>query len=392
MARLLPGAILAPRAFPQDVAELTERFRRMSEEAERKGLAEPFRGVTKDGNIEPGLFEVRRTGVSTANVRTAAERFLAGLTKDQRERAMFSIEDPEWRKWMNQHFYVRQGVSFQELTASQRDSAFGLLRAALSERGLKLVRDIMSLNETLAELTGDHKFLGEWLYFLTFMGNPSAAEPWGFQLEGHHLILNYFVLGDQIVMTPLFAGSEPVTAASGKYKGVSILQQEQDRGLAMLLGLNAERRKAATLNPEKSDNYNLAEAFRDNLVLDYAGAPTAGFSERERKRLVELIELYVGNMDEGHARVRMDEVTRHLDRTYFAWVGGSDPSSVYYYRIHSPVILIEFDHQRPANLARFSPNPKMPVRDHIHCVIRTPNGNDYGKDLLRQHYKAHAHA
>jgi hypothetical protein len=24
--------------------------------------------------------------------------------------------------------------------------------------------------------------------------------------------------------------------------------------------------------------------------------------------------------------------------------------------------------------------------------VRTPNGNDYGKDLLRQHYQSHAHA
>jgi hypothetical protein len=24
-------------------------------------------------------------------------------------------------------------------------------------------------------------------------------------------------------------------------------------------------------------------------------------------------------------------------------------------------------------------------------VVRTPNGNDYGKDLLRQHYERHPH-
>jgi len=30
-----------------------------------------------------------------------------------------------------------------------------------------------------------------------------------------------------------------------------------------------------------------------------------------------------------------------------------------------------------------------PTRQHIHTVVRTPNGNDYGKDLLRQHYKLH---
>ncbi|NRP74564.1 hypothetical protein ILFOPFJJ_05486 [Ensifer psoraleae] len=27
-----------------------------------------------------------------------------------------------------------------------------------------------------------------------------------------------------------------------------------------------------------------------------------------------------------------------------------------------------------------------PTRGHIHTVVRTPNGNDYGKDLLRQHH------
>jgi hypothetical protein len=37
------------------------------------------------------------------------------------------------------------------------------------------------------------------------------------------------------------------------------------------------------------------------------------------------------------------------------------------------------------------PNPKLPQREHVHVVIRTPNGNDYGKDLLRQHYQQHPH-
>jgi hypothetical protein len=250
----------------------------------------------------------------------------------------------------------------------------------------------MRLNETLAELTNDHEFLGEWLYFITVMGKPSATEPWGFQLDGHHAIVNYFVLGDQVVMTPFFAGSEPVTATSGKYKGLSILQDEQQGGLDMLLALDSEKRAQAILNPNKTKNYNLTEAFQDNVVIDYAGARAAGFSPPERKRLLDLVDLYVGNMDSGHARVKMDEVKRHIDRTSFAWIGGSTSQSVYYYRIQSPVILIEFDHQRPANLSRFAKNPELPTRQHIHCVVRTPNGNDYGKDLLRQHYQSHAHA
>jgi hypothetical protein len=64
--------------------------------------------------------------------------------------------------------------------------------------------------------------------------------------------------------------------------------------------------------------------------------------------------------------------------------------SVFYYRIHSPVILIEFDHQLPVGTRGLNPEKK-PTRDHIHVVVRTPNGNDYGKDLLRQHLMRHAH-
>jgi hypothetical protein len=279
----------------------------------------------------------------------------------------------------------------KELTEEQRQAGFGLLESALSARGMRLTRDIMRLNETLAEMSNDHEMLGEWLYYFTVMGTPSATEPWGFQFDGHHVIINCFVLGDQVVMTPFFAGSEPVTAETGQYKGVSILQEEQNRGLELMLSLDRERRAEALLNPAKTRNYNLGEAFKDNLTLDYAGARASEFAAPERKRLMELVELYAGNMDAGHARVKMDEVRKQMGRTRFAWIGGTEPDSVFYYRIHSPVILIEFDHQTPANLRRFAKDPSLPTRQHIHTVVRTPNGNDYGKDLLRQHYLKHPH-
>ena len=275
----------------------------------------------------------------------------------------------------------------QAPTEAQREAAFRLMRASLSAKGMQLTRDIMHLNETLAELSNDHEFLGEWLYHITVMGKPSATEPWGWQLDGHHAIINYFVLGDQVVMTPYFAGSEPVIATSGKYKGTVILQDEQNQGLAMLGALTDAQRKKAVLSFSKTGNNNLTEAFKDNVVLDYAGVRVSEFSAAQRRQLVDLIDLYVSNMDDGHARVKMDEVKLHLDNTWFAWIGGSGADSVFYYRIYSPVILIEFDHQRPANLAQFASDPKQPTRQHIHVVVRTPNGNDYGKDLLREHYE-----
>lgn len=386
---LLAGTTLSPSAGAQEDS-LSARQRRRSDAAERAGLAEPFKGVTTNGTVRTGLFPMRSSGVSTAPVVSAARDLLASLTAGQRDRATFPVDDPEWRKWMNQHFYVRQGVSFAEMNDAQRSAAFALLRSSLSARGLELTQDIMKLNHTLGELNNDNfREYGEWLYWITIMGDPSGTEPWGWQLDGHHLIINYFVLGDQVVMTPLFVGSEPVVAESGKYRGIAILQEEQEAGLDMLRALDASQRTRAVLATSKTGNNNLTEAFKDNVVLDYAGVPVRSFTPAQRQRLLALIGMFVFNMREPHARVRMTEVEAHLDSTYFAWIGGSTDDAVFYFRIHSPVILIEFDHQRPAGLGHLY--PAAPMRQHIHVVVRTPNGNDYGKDLLRQHYEQHKH-
>jgi len=369
-----------------------EVLKQMSVDAETAGLAQPFKGITRDGRLESGLFSIRSTGVTTEPVRKAANAFLASLTEAQRAKTLFAVDDDEWRKWMNQSFYVRQGVSFLEMTDAQREAGFGLMRASLSAKGLKLTRDIMRLNETLGELN-DNNFAeyGEWQYHITVMGEPSATEPWGWQLDGHHAVINYFVLGDQVVMTPFFAGSEPVIARSGKYKGTVVLQDEQNKGLAMINALNEAQRGKAILRFAKTGNESLTEAWKDNVVLDYAGVRAADLSPAQREQLVRLIAVYVNNMDDGHARVKMSEVQAHLEGTFFAWIGRTDPGSVFYYRIHSPVILIEFDHQLPANLRHLSDDPGKPTLDHIHSIVRTPNGNDYGKDLLRQHYLTHPH-
>ena len=388
---ILIGFVLVGKAVQQSRVDLQERFRRMSDEYEAEGLAEKYTGVTTNGEPAEGLFGIHSTGVSTEPIQRAAKAFLGSLTSEQVAKTVFPVDDPEWRKWMNQHFYIRQGMGFDEMQEVQRNAAFGLLRESLSARGLKLTRDIMKLNHTLGELNGDNFIeYGEWLYWITVMGEPSSTEPWGWQLDGHHAIINYFVLGDQVVMTPFFVGSEPVIAETGKYMGTSIMQVEQSRGLAMLRALSEVQQEQAIIQVSKTGNDNLGEAFKDNIVLDYAGVPVASWSDTQKDQLLELIELYIGNLRDGHARVRMEEVTAHLNDTFFAWIGGTDDEAVFYYRIHSPVILIEFDHQQPAGLRHLF-SSDLPIREHVHAVIRTPNGNDYGKDLLRQHYKAHPH-
>ncbi|HUE87280.1 MAG TPA: DUF3500 domain-containing protein [Vicinamibacterales bacterium] len=349
---------------------------------------DPFVGITTDGSVQTGLFATRSTGVSTRPVMDAAARFIAALTPEQRKATTFAVDDLEWRRWNNVHRAERSGTSFKEMTDAQRASAYALLQAGLSAKGLEKTRNVMRLNETIAELTNKFTEYGEGLYNLTVMGEPSMTEPWGWQLEGHHLVINYFVLGDQVVMTPAFWGSEPVTAESGKYAGTSVLQDEQNLGLAFMQSLTADQQRQATIAPgKKTANNAQTQAYRDNVRLPYAGIKASELNEKQRKALLDLIGEYVHNMAEGHARVRMTEVRAHLDTTHFGWIGETAADSVFYYRIHSPVILIEFDHQTPVAL----PGPREPGRRHIHSVVRTPNGNDYGKDLLRQHYLEHKH-
>ncbi|HUF74362.1 MAG TPA: DUF3500 domain-containing protein [Gammaproteobacteria bacterium] len=350
-------------------------------------LAEPFVGLTADGTVETGLYALKSTGVSTDDVRIAAQRFLASLSDEQRERTLYPVGDSEWRNWANIHLFPRQGVSVREMTEAQNALAYALMQASLSERGYRTSRDIMRLNHTVAELIDNFQDYGEDLYFFTVMGEPSAEEPWGWQLDGHHLVINYFVAGDHVVMTPVFMGSEPVTAESGRYAGTTIMQPEQNEALGFMQSLDAGQRADAILSTAKSRGENEAEMMSDNVAVAYAGLPATRLDATQRQALLDLIGLYVGNIDDGHAAIRMEEVMAHLDRTFFAWKGSVESNGVFYYRIHSPVLYIEFDHQGPTALA--GPRGEA-TRNHIHSVVRTPNGNDYGMDLLRQHMERYA--
>src|SRR5688572_20912921 len=81
---------------------------------------DPFKGVTTDGTVRPGLFTVRSTGVTTAPVMKAAVAFLGALTAEQRRATIFPADDSEWRRWNNVHRAARAGIAFKDMTGEQR--------------------------------------------------------------------------------------------------------------------------------------------------------------------------------------------------------------------------------------------------------------------------------
>ena len=57
---------------------------------------------------------------------------------------------------------------------------------------------------------------------------------------------------------------------------------------------------------------------------------------------------------------------------------GTGADDAFYYRVQSPVIFIEFDMHGGLFLTN-----KEPSKIHVHTIVRTPNGNDYGIDVLQ---------
>jgi Protein of unknown function (DUF3500) len=362
-------------------------------------VAEPFVGITTDGTTRPGLFPITSTGVSTRPIVNAGQAFLASLTASQREAVMFPVDSDQWRRWSNVHIYLmRHGLLLEDLDRRQQDAALDLLRVCLSARGFDDVRTVMRFNEFLADISGSPDEYGEWAYFISLFGTPSEDEPWGWQLDGHHLNLHCFVVGDQVVLTPVFLGTEPCHVTSGRHAGLRAFDAEERNGLDMVRSLSPEQARTAILYPsiistdlppERSvpiDGQMMACAFRDNRRLEYEGLRADAMTEGQRRLLGDLIATYVGRIRDGHAQIKLDEVSRQFDETHFCWMGGTDDVSPFYYKVQSPVILIEFDHEPGVVFANDEP-----TRHHVHTVVRTPNGNDYGIDLLRQHYELAGH-
>jgi len=222
------------------------------------------------------------------------------------------------------------------------------------------------------------------------MGMPGTGSPWGWQFEGHHLTINWLDDGERVSIAPLFVGGEAVDVTEGPFAGSRVLQEQQDLGLGLLLALTPAQRARAVLASTKDGDDMLAGAGGDNRVIAPAGLPAVDMTGAQREALVALVRSYVGTFRSEVADATMADFIDALDATHFAWIGGDGPDAVFYYRVQSPVLLVEFDHQNPVWTTATEPRGR-PTRQHIHAVLRTPNGRDYGRDLLRAHLEAQAH-
>ena len=314
---------------------------------------------------------------SSSAMAAAAEKFLTGLTTEQRQQATFPFDAAERTNW---HYIPRErkGLPLKQMAEGQRALARDLLKSGLSQRGYLTATAIMDLETILGDLeqrtnSAERRIVRDpELYFFSVFGAPSARDTWGWRVEGHHISLNFTVVNGTLVAgTPSFFGTNPAEVPDGPKKGMRILAQEEDAGRVLLLALDAAQRAAApndivTTNKVKVD------------PLSPVGVPARDMTSTQRDLLMRLVDVYTSAMASDVAADRMAKIRKAgADNIAFAWAGAAEHGKKHYYRVQGPSFLIEYDNtQNDAN--------------HIHSVWRDFDG-DFGRDLLREHVKSTPH-
>ncbi|CAP69558.1 uncharacterized protein PODANS_1_12160 [Podospora anserina S mat+] len=350
---------------------------------------EPFKGVTSDGNVKPNLFHLSPEEIPISSIVTATTNLLSLLSPSQLKSTLYHIDSPEWRTWSNPEFLLsNKGIRLDELTPLIRDAVLSVLQSSLSPEGYHKALSAMRINHFLGELVSAPKICNEHSYNFVLFGSPSTTTPWGYSFYGHHLCLNLFFYKDQVVISPWFTGAEPNMIDSGPYKGTQILQREEKLGLQLMQSLPAEKQTLAQVYKNLEDDAmpkgrwnhddqrHLCGAYRDNRVVPYEGVLVSEMTQSQQDLVAEILDEYLLYLLSTARKIRLEQLKEWFHETYFCWIGGFGDHDAFYYRVQSPVILVEFDHHSGVFLTN-----KEPAKFHIHTLLRTPNGGDYGMAL-----------
>jgi hypothetical protein len=356
-----------------------------------------FRGVTENGTLREGLYELTPAEpdeeAPVAAMVEAARDLLGVLDDAGRERISFSVDAVEWQTWANPEFLqFDTGLRLDLQPEPVRDKALALVRASLSPEGAALAHTMMLINGFLGEVVDLRSVLNEWSYNIALYGEPDLRAPWGWQLYGHHCALNCLVVEGRMILSPVFLGAEPDEIDEGPHAGVSeVFADRISLGTQLMAALTDDQRRAAVsyaqmvdpAMPEgrvhPGDERHLAGAFQDNRVIPLEGVRVAELTPAAQQAALAIAESFVRLLPEGPRRARLREIEAHLDETWFSWIGGWQPGDVFYYRLQSPVLIAELDHHCGVFL-----DYDTPQTFHIHTVLRTPHGNDYGRAWVRQ--------
>ncbi|XEV04695.1 hypothetical protein FSHL1_009982 [Fusarium sambucinum] len=357
---------------------------------------QPYKGITTDGNVIPNLFRLadmdQDFGAPSYAAKVARDA-IDIASAEEKEKLLRPVDAPEWRFWLNPEIYAfRHGIRLEEASKDLVAALHNLMKASLSKEGYEKAHGCMKVNQFLGEVVNGSKVLNENSFNFVIFGTPSQGEPWGWQIFGHHLCMNCFMVGTQMVISPVFMGAEPNIIDQGPHEGLELFVDQEQTALRLMQSFDASIQKDVQIykklsGPEyppgrwhRADQRHLGGAFQDNRIIPYEGVKVSTFSKSQQDVVRNLVQLSLNYLPEKALAAHLREIDTHWDNTWFCWIGGYGDRDAFYYKVHSPVIMVEFDHHSGVFL-----NNKEPLPFHIHTLVRTPNGNDYGKQLLRQY-------
>lgn len=309
----------------------------------------------------------------------SARTFLTSLSPQLQKQASFDFADEERFNW---HYIprARKGVSFRDLDAAQRKLGHAFIASGLSSDGYLKMARIMYLEELLYEMESARNREGSRErrhpdgYFFSVFGEPSDGGAWGWRLEGHHLSLNFSLReGKVISATPMFWGANPATAKQGPQAGLRALASEELVARELLHSFEGSARRAVIISSEAPSDI-ITRASQIAEMGRPEGIPMKDMNRQQSELMTELLKIYVHSLRSDVAEAEWGKIQKAgMDDLYFAWAGGTEAGEPHYYRIQSPEFVIEYDNtQNNAN--------------HIHAVWRDFK-NDFGRDLLKEHYR-----
>ena len=311
-------------------------------------------------------------------IEEAAVSFLSTVPESEKSSVLYSFDVDERTHW---NFVPmtgeRKGMSLKEMSPQQRLAVHTLLRSTLSAKGYLKASSIQQLERLLGEIENNPTRRDPGFYYLTFFGEPTSASPWGWRFEGHHLSLNFSIIDGTLSVTPAFLGTNPAQVREGVYSGWVVLSEEILLARQLMDSFTDSQRKRVIIG--NTAPRDIITGNQRTVSLDaFEGLPFGEMNETQQNLLLLLISAYTHNLKPEVAQAHLQRIQEAgLARLHFSWAGSMVENEGHYYRIHGPNTLIEYDNtQNNAN--------------HVHTVWRNLD-NDFGRDLLREHYEQHQH-
>lgn len=310
---------------------------------------------------------------SVTVMKSAAEDFLASLDDSGRAKALLQFEDDDREnfRYTPQH---RTGLPLKGMNESQRGAAMKLLESALSDKGRLKATQIITLEGVLASLENNAEYRDAGKYYLSIFGKPGDTKAWGWKFEGHHVSLNYTVIGgDKVSVTPSFFGANPAEVREGEFKGLRVLKDEDELAHALVSVLLQDGKKEVVFS-DKAPAEILSGEKRKAVALEPVGILASEMTATQKKALFDLVSAYTCRHRKDLAEMDMKKIiAADISKIRFGWAGGTQPGDAWYYRIQGPTFLME-----AANTQNHA--------NHIHTSWRDFEG-DFGRDVMAEHYR-----